>query len=145
MFFGDFNSQNENNSTWGTKVVKSIFLVHFLGELKIPKRHFEINWPLNTVHVIQLDCIIHCLYMTCMWYLFSTSHTHVIVLSSVSELPTLSHNRLRISVRFSLLSLVYVLSSLEQSVLFFQGGFVNFFCFFQCVVSQSQETFLKWV
>ena len=37
---------NENNSTWGTKVVRSNFFVPFLGELKIPKRHFEINGPL---------------------------------------------------------------------------------------------------
>ena len=37
--------KNENNSTWGTIVVKSNFFVRFLGELKIPKRHFEINWP----------------------------------------------------------------------------------------------------
>ena len=37
---------NENNSNWGTIVVKSNFFVRFLGELKIPKRHFEINWPL---------------------------------------------------------------------------------------------------
>ena len=46
--FGVFNSpkkKNENNSTWGTIVVKSNFFVRFLGELKIPKRHFEINWP----------------------------------------------------------------------------------------------------
>ena len=28
-------------------VVKSNFFVHFLGELKIPKRHFEINWSLS--------------------------------------------------------------------------------------------------
>ena len=35
-----------NNSTWGTIVVKSNFFVRFLGELKIPKRHFEINRPL---------------------------------------------------------------------------------------------------
>ena len=27
-------------------VVKSNFFVHFLGELKIPKRHLEIKWPL---------------------------------------------------------------------------------------------------
>ena len=37
---------NENNSTWGTIVVKANFFVRFLGELKIPKRYFEINWPL---------------------------------------------------------------------------------------------------
>ena len=38
---------NENNSTWGTIVVKLNFFVRwFLGELKIPKRHFEINWLL---------------------------------------------------------------------------------------------------
>ena len=28
-------TMNENNSTWGTIVVKLIFFVHFLGELKI--------------------------------------------------------------------------------------------------------------
>ena len=33
-------------STWGTTVVKSIIFVNFLGELMIPKRHFEINRPL---------------------------------------------------------------------------------------------------
>ena len=39
---------NENNSTWVTIVVKSNFFVHSLGELKkIPKRPFEINWPLS--------------------------------------------------------------------------------------------------
>ena len=37
---------NENNSTWGTLVVKSNFFVRFFGELKVPKGHFEINWPL---------------------------------------------------------------------------------------------------
>ena len=37
---------NKNNSTWGTIEVKLIFFVRFLGELKIPKRHFKINWPL---------------------------------------------------------------------------------------------------
>ena len=37
--------KNENNSTWGSSKVD--FFVHFLGELKIPKRHFKINWPLE--------------------------------------------------------------------------------------------------
>ena len=37
---------NENNSTLDTLVIKSIFFVRFLGELKVPKRHFEINWSL---------------------------------------------------------------------------------------------------
>ena len=37
---------NENNLIWGTIVVKLNFFVLYLGELKIPKRHFEINWPL---------------------------------------------------------------------------------------------------
>ena len=45
---------NENNSTWGTIVVKSIFFFRFLGELKIPKRHFEINWPLGAL--TELSC-----------------------------------------------------------------------------------------
>ena len=41
---------NENNLTWGTIVCSKVelFFVGFLGELKIPKRHFEINWPLPT-------------------------------------------------------------------------------------------------
>ena len=41
---------NENNSTWGTIVVKSNIFIRFLGELKVPKRHFEINWPLETLN-----------------------------------------------------------------------------------------------
>ena len=47
--------KNENNSTWGTIVVKSNFFVQFLGELKIPKRHFEINWPLAS----EFICLFH--------------------------------------------------------------------------------------
>ena len=38
---------NKNNSIWSTIVVKSNFFIRFMGELKIPKRHFEINWPLG--------------------------------------------------------------------------------------------------
>ena len=48
--FGDsqFSQEmNEKNSTLGTMVVKSNIFVRFLGELKIPKRHFEIDWPLQ--------------------------------------------------------------------------------------------------
>ena len=48
--FGVFNfsqKMNENKSTWGIIAVKSNFFVHFLGELRIPKSPFEINWPLN--------------------------------------------------------------------------------------------------
>ena len=44
-----YQKTNENNSTWGTIEVKSNFFARFLGELKIPKRHFEINWPLAPV------------------------------------------------------------------------------------------------
>ena len=47
--FGVFNfsqKTNENMSTWGIVVVKSNFFVRFLRELKMPKRHFENNWPL---------------------------------------------------------------------------------------------------
>ena len=40
---------NENNSTYRTIVVKLNFFVRFLGELKIPKRHFETNWPLAKI------------------------------------------------------------------------------------------------
>ena len=39
--------KNEDNSIWGNIVVKSIFFVCFSGELEMPKRHFEINWPLG--------------------------------------------------------------------------------------------------
>ena len=50
--FGVFNfsqKTNENMSTWGIILHSSKveFFRSFLGELKIPKRHFEINWPLG--------------------------------------------------------------------------------------------------
>ena len=45
--FKFFQNMNENKSTWGIIVVKSIFFVRFfLEELRIPKSPFEINWPL---------------------------------------------------------------------------------------------------
>ena len=84
---------NENNSTWGTIVVKLNFFVCFLGELKIksvswkieplqyiaiyyngtlsqivfvrflgelktPKRHFEIKWPLKPLVSETVDILI---------------------------------------------------------------------------------------
>ena len=51
---------NENNSTWGTLLVKSNFFLRFLEELKIPKRHFEINWPLADAHSAYLAVGIIC-------------------------------------------------------------------------------------
>ena len=39
-------------SAWGTILVKHNFFVHFFGELKIPKRHFKIDWPLGNGNVI---------------------------------------------------------------------------------------------
>ena len=39
--------KKESNLTAGTLVVKSNFFVCVWGESKIPKRHFEINWPLH--------------------------------------------------------------------------------------------------
>ena len=45
--------RNENNSPWGTIEVKSNYFVRFLGEMKIPKRHFEIKWPLVEVKIIR--------------------------------------------------------------------------------------------
>ena len=42
---------NKNKSTWGIIVVKLNFFVRFLGEMKIPKGHIEINWPLAR-HII---------------------------------------------------------------------------------------------
>ena len=45
-----FQKTNENHSTWGTIVViLGFFIVRFLEELKIPTRHFEINWPLDII------------------------------------------------------------------------------------------------
>ena len=41
------------------KLVKSDYFVHFLGELKIPKRHLEINWPLLIVKFEFKICFIH--------------------------------------------------------------------------------------
>ena len=41
---------NKNHSTWGTSVIKSNFFICFLGEFKIPKNIFEINWPLAFLH-----------------------------------------------------------------------------------------------
>ena len=57
--FGVFNSpkkMNENNLSWGTIVVKSNIFVHFLGKFKIPKRHFEINWPLASTDEAVATC-----------------------------------------------------------------------------------------
>ena len=45
--FQFFQKSNENNSIWGAIVVWSNFFVRVLEELKITKRHFEINWPLE--------------------------------------------------------------------------------------------------
>ena len=39
----------ENNLTWGAVVVRSNFFVRFSEELKIPKIHFEIKWPVGTI------------------------------------------------------------------------------------------------
>ena len=57
---------NENNSTWGTIVVKWIFLFNFLGELKIPKRHCEIKWSL-----------------VCTWYFLILRHNIVLKSSQI--------------------------------------------------------------
>ena len=43
--FGVFNSPNKRTKTIRL-VIQSNFFVRYLGELKIPKRHFKINWPL---------------------------------------------------------------------------------------------------
>ena len=48
-----FQKTNENNSAWGIIVLKSNFFVRFLGELKIPKIHFEINWPLEGIGLMR--------------------------------------------------------------------------------------------
>ena len=47
-----FKKPNKNNSTWGIIVVRLIFFVHFLEELRIPKSPFEINWALTDVFKI---------------------------------------------------------------------------------------------
>ena len=61
--FGLFNSPKKQTKIIRlevlTIVVKSNFFFRFLGELKIPKRHFEINWPLvkarNSTTVISFN------------------------------------------------------------------------------------------
>ena len=60
--FGVLNSYkktNKNNSTWGTIVVRSNFLVHSLEELKIPKRYFKINCPLAKGWKMYLQSTVH--------------------------------------------------------------------------------------
>ena len=47
--FSVFNSPTKGTKTIRLEVpqvVKLNFIIQFLGQLKIPKRHFEINWPL---------------------------------------------------------------------------------------------------
>ena len=53
---------NGKNSTWVTIVVKSNFFIRFLGELKLLKRHFEINWPLAEfwIHFFRPEFNSHC-------------------------------------------------------------------------------------
>ena len=51
-----FQRMNENNSTWGTIVVGSIFFVHFWKNWRyVQKRHFEINWPLDVYDYNSID------------------------------------------------------------------------------------------
>ena len=38
---------NEKIPLYFFSTLSQIVFVHFLGELKTPKRHFEINWPLT--------------------------------------------------------------------------------------------------
>ena len=54
--FGVYNisqKTNETKSTWGIIVVKSNLFVRFLGELRIRKSPFEINWPLPKLSTIR--------------------------------------------------------------------------------------------
>ena len=46
---GVFNSYKNERKQFDLRYhsIKVDFFVHFLGELKRPKRHFEINWPLK--------------------------------------------------------------------------------------------------
>ena len=49
-------TNEENNSTWAIIVGSKVkFFRSFLGELKVPKRHFEINWPLT----VKIEASIH--------------------------------------------------------------------------------------
>ena len=48
--FGIFNSPKKCMNEFGFTTMDTssrIVFVRFLGELKTPKRHFEINWPLG--------------------------------------------------------------------------------------------------
>ena len=56
MSFFVYNSPKTQTKTIRlVVVVKSNFFVHFLGELKIPKKHFKINWPLYHWLLFWLD------------------------------------------------------------------------------------------
>ena len=50
--------KKENKSTWGILLVKLNFFVHFLGELKITKKHFENSWPLKSMKPIVFSILI---------------------------------------------------------------------------------------
>ena len=51
-----FQKIKENKSTWGIIVVKLIFF-HFWEELRIPKSHFETNWPLVAWKFYVILCL----------------------------------------------------------------------------------------
>ena len=49
LVFSILPKNEQNYSIWGTIALKSNFFVRFLGEFKIPKKHFEIIWPLVAI------------------------------------------------------------------------------------------------
>ena len=79
---------NENNSTWGTIVVKSNFFVRFLGELKIPKRNFEINWLLVSQWIILSDPVFN---GKVVWSLIWFATRQNLVKSHLCELQIFHH------------------------------------------------------
>ena len=84
---------NKNNLTWGTIVVKLNFFVRFLGELKIPKRHFEINWPLASHYQIWLVLLNMYVCLCLPWFVHTISQLKPYNFSLPFGLHlTISHN-----------------------------------------------------
>ena len=52
------NKRKKKNQLYYYGILSQIVFVHFLGELKTPKRHLEINWPL-LARLTAILCIIY--------------------------------------------------------------------------------------
>ena len=85
------HKMNKNNSTWGTILVKWNCFVRFLGELKIPKRHFEMNWPLER-NSYKKSKFKKCMIDYCSYYIQSqSSRTEEMPCDWLTEMHFWSH------------------------------------------------------